>query len=150
MVSTVRNLVWELVRIWALSLAHCSSSWCWRRFHMSSTLVCHGSFSMLMTWCSSQTPWRGVGSMHGRMAWKVKGSMSTRRRPSCWSWVLAMISSRNLASTPVLSALVVSATTPSNAHNACCESTRGTVASQSDGWPTQTMSATGVIARLSQ
>ena len=29
MVSTVRSLVWELMCIRALSLANCSSSWCW-------------------------------------------------------------------------------------------------------------------------
>ena len=53
MVSTVRSLAWELV-----SLAHCSSFWCWRHCHMSSALVYHGSSSMLMTWCSLWTPKR--------------------------------------------------------------------------------------------
>ena len=46
--------------------------------------------------------------------------------------MLAMISSRNLASTPVLSAGVVSAETPSSAHSACCGSTRRAVALLSD------------------
>ena len=111
MVSTVRSLVWELVCIRVLSLAHCSSFWCWRRCHMSSVLVYHGSSSMLMTWCSSQTPKRSVSpsSRRGRLAWKVKGSMSTWRRPSSWFLVMTRMSSRNLASTPVLSAVGVSA-----------------------------------------
>ena len=38
--GTMRSLAWELVCIRALSLAHCSWSWCWRRFHTSSTLLC--------------------------------------------------------------------------------------------------------------
>ena len=37
MVNTVRSLAWEFVCIRALSLAHCSSSWCWKanpcKFH---------------------------------------------------------------------------------------------------------------------
>ena len=37
-VSTMRSLVWELVCITALPLAHCSAS------YLSSTLVCRGSF----------------------------------------------------------------------------------------------------------
>ena len=61
--------------------------------------------------------------------------------------VLAMMSSRNLANSPVLSLVVVSATTPSSAHNACCSSTRCS-ASPSDWWLTQTMSATDVMVRL--
>ena len=35
-------------------------SWCWKHFRVSSTLVCHGSFSTLMTWCSLWTPRRSV------------------------------------------------------------------------------------------
>ena len=46
----------------------------------------------------------------------------------------------NMASTPVLSVVVVSATTPSSAHSACCGSTRSAVATLSEWWPTQTMS----------
>ena len=45
----------------------------------------------------------------GRLAWRIKGSLSTWR-PISRSMVLAMMSSRNLASTPVLSAVVVLAT----------------------------------------
>ena len=48
--STVRNLAWELVCIMTLSLAYCSSPWCGKCVHMSSALVCPGSLSMLMTW----------------------------------------------------------------------------------------------------
>ena len=59
-----------------------------------------------------------------------------------------MVSSRNLTSTPVLSPVVVLATTPSSTHIACCGSTTGAVASLSDWWPTQTMSAAGVMVRL--
>ena len=71
MVSTVRSLAWEFVCIRALSLAHCRTS---------SGLVCHGSFSMLMTWCSLQTPRMSVprSSRHGRLAWKAKGSFWTK------------------------------------------------------------------------
>ena len=38
-----------------------------------------------------------------RLAWKVRGSASTWRRPSSWFLVMAKMSSRNLASIPVLS-----------------------------------------------
>ena len=119
-----------------LPLAHCSSSRWWRRFHMSSALVCHGSFSSLATCCSSQTTRRSVSpsSRHGRQVWKVKSSMSSWRRPSrpsSWFLVLAMLSSRNLASTPVLPALGLSATTQSSAHSACGGSTRSALASLS-------------------
>ena len=76
-----------------LPLAHCSSSRWWRRFHMSSALVCRRSFSSLPTCCSSQTPSRSVSpsSRHGRQVWKVKSSMSTWRRPSSWFLVLAIV-----------------------------------------------------------
>ena len=99
-----------------------------------------------MTWCSLWTPMRSVSpsSRCGRLAWKVKGSVSTWRRPCSWSLVMAMMSSRNLASTPVLSAVVVSPTTPSNAHSVCCGSTRIPVASLSNWLSTQTMSPPGV------
>ena len=134
--STIMSLAWELMCIRTLPLAHCSSSWCWRRFHMSSALVCRGSFSSLTTCCSSQTPRRSVSpsSRHGRQVWKVKSSMSTwirPSRPSSWFLVLAMLSSRNLASTPVLPALGLSATTQSSAHSACGGSTRSALASLS-------------------
>ena len=56
MVNTVRSLAWELVCIRALSLAHCSSSWCWKCCRVSSILVCHGSFSMPMTWTRFLSP----------------------------------------------------------------------------------------------
>ena len=81
------SLAWELVGIRALSLAHCSSSYCWKHCRTSSTLVFDGSFSMLMTWCSSQTSRRSLfpSSRHGRLAWKVKGSMLTWRRPSSYT-----------------------------------------------------------------
>ena len=49
---------------------------------------------------------------------------------------------------PVLSAVVVLATTPFSAHGVCCGSIRCAVASLSDWWPTQTMSANGVMARF--
>ena len=52
-------------------------------------------------------------------------------RPSSWFLVLAMLSSRNLTSTPVLPALGLSATTQSSAHSACGGSTRSAVASLS-------------------
>ena len=127
------SLAWELMCIRTLPLAHCSSSRCWKRFHMSSALVCRGNFSSLTACCSTQTHRRSVSpsSRHGRQVWKVKSSMSTWRRPSrssSWFLVLAMLSSRNLASTPVLPALGLSATTQSSAHSACGGSTRSAVA----------------------
>ena len=141
-----RSIVSEF-GIRTLPFAHCSSSRCsaWRRFHMSSAFVCRGSFSTITTCWSSQTPRRSVSpsSRHGRQVWKVESSMSTWRwpsRPSSLSLLLAMLSSRNLASTHVLTALVVLATTQSSAHRACAGSTRSVVASLSNWWPLQTLS----------
>ena len=62
--------------------------------------------------------------------------------------MMTMVSSRNPASTSVLSAIVVLATTPSSAHRVCCGSTRSAVASLSDWWSTQTMSSPGVRVSL--
>ena len=78
MVSMVRSLAWGLVCIAALSLANCSSSWCWMCLRTSSASACHGSFSlMLMIWCTWQKHWRIVStsSWHGRLAWNVNGSV---------------------------------------------------------------------------
>ena len=44
-VSAIMSLAWEFMCIRTLPLAHCSSSRCWRRFHMSSAFECRGSFS---------------------------------------------------------------------------------------------------------
>ena len=135
---------------WALFLAHCSSSWYWRFFRVGSALVCRGSFSTLMTWCSSRIPRRSVSpsSMRRRLAWKVNVSVSTLGRPSSWSLVLVMMSSRNLSNVPVLSAVVVLAINQSSAHSACRGSTRNAVASLNNWSQAQTMSAAGVMARL--
>ena len=113
-----KEFLWELMCIRVLSLAHCSSFWCWRHFWASSALVYRGSFFMLMTFCLWRAPKTSVspGSRHGKLAWRVKGSMSIWRRPSSWSLVMATMFSRNLASTPVMFAVVVSAATPSCAH----------------------------------
>ena len=121
-VSTVRSLVW----IRTLSLAHCSSSWCWKRFHVDSILIRHGNFLALMTWYSLRTPRVSVSpsSMHGRLAWKLKGPMLLWKIPN----------------SPVLSVVVVSATTPSHICSASCGSTNGTVASLNHWWQTQTIS----------
>ena len=54
MVSAVKNLAWEWMCITALSLAHCSSSWCRKRFHANFLSVCHEN-STLMTWRSLPT-----------------------------------------------------------------------------------------------
>ena len=152
MVNTVRSLAWELVCIRALFSAHCSSSWCWKHCHASSAPVCHGSFSMLMTCCSSQTPRRSVSpslsSRHGRLVWKVKGSVLTWRKPSSWCLVLTWMSYRNQASIPVLSAARVSATTPLSACSASYGSARGTAASLVDWWMPGTTPAPGVKAIL--
>ena len=142
-VSTVR--IWELVCIRALYFAHCSSTWCWKRFRRSSTLVCCGCCSALVTWCSSQTPRRSVsvGSRRGKLVWKVKGIMSTWITSSSWSLMLAMMSYGT-----ALAGVVVSEKTPSSARSASFGSPRGAVASLEDWWPTQTMSAAGVMTRL--
>ena len=105
-------------------LMHCSLLW-WRRFWMRSVLLCHGSLFTLMALCSLQTPRRSVSPSlsHGSLAWKLKGSMQKWRKPSSWSMVLAKMSSRNLASTPVLSAVVMLAAIPFCAHNVGCGST---------------------------
>ena len=58
------------------------------------------------------------------------------------------MSSRNPASTPVLSVVVALATTPSSIYSASRGSTRGAVASLSDCWLIQTTSAPGVITIL--
>ena len=82
-----------LTCIRALSFDYCCSSWCWRHFCGSSVLVSHGSFSTLMTRCLLWTPRRSLSPSWrcGRLAWKVKGSKSTRRRPSSGSPMLAFI-----------------------------------------------------------
>ena len=103
--------------------------------------------------CSLQTHRRSASpsSRHGRPVWKVKSSMSTWRRPSrpsSWFLVLAMLSSRNLASTPVLPALGLSATTQSSAHSACGGSTRSALASLSKQRVTASNYVTGVRVRL--
>ena len=72
----------------------------------------------------------------------------SRRRPRSCSLMLTMMSWRNSASAPVLSAVVVSAATLLSACSASCGSTRGAVASLEDWWPTQSMSAAGVMVRL--
>ena len=46
----------------------------------------------------------------------------------------------------MVSAVVMPAATPSSTHSTGCGSTRGAVASLDDWWPTQTMSAAGVMA----
>ena len=134
-VSTVRSLAWGLECIRALSLAQCSSSWCWKHYCTSSTLIYHGSFSMLMTWCSLWTPRRNVSpdSRHWRLAWNIKDSTAVWRRPSSWSSVLALMFYKNQAGIPVLSAARVLATTPSSARIASCGSTRS-AASGITGW----------------
>ena len=58
------------------------------------------------------------------------------------------MSSRNLASTPVLSAVVALAEIPSCTHSVCCWSTRHAVAYLSDWSKTQTISAPGVRVSL--
>ena len=99
--------------------------------------LCPGSFSMLMTWCSTRTPRRSAfpSSMCRRLAWKVKNSMSTWKRPSSQSPMLALMSSRYMASIPALYVVEVSATTPSSARCASSVSIRGAAASLINWWP---------------
>ena len=57
MVSTVRSLVWEIVRIRVLSLAHSSSFWYWRHSGVSSALCTMGAS---LCW------WPGAHRVHPR------------------------------------------------------------------------------------
>ena len=83
MVNTVRRLAWEFIRV--LSLSHCSSFYCWRRFRVRSALVYQGSFSTLTNGAHRGHP-RGVYLQDQDVeGWKVKGSMSTWRKPNSWS-----------------------------------------------------------------
>ena len=54
--NTAMDLEWDLVCIRALSIAHWSSSWCWKCFQIILSLVYHGSLAMLMTQCWPKTP----------------------------------------------------------------------------------------------
>ena len=112
--------------------------------HESLALVCCGIFATPMTLCSLRTSRRSVSPSvtHGRPAWKVKGPASTRG--SSWSLVLVMMSSRNLASTPVMPAVKVLAITPYSARSECGGPTRNAEASLSYSGPNQTMSAPDV------
>ena len=126
----------------ALSLPYCSySSWYWKRFCVSSGLVCHGSLPMLTTWCFSRTLWRCVFPRlrRGWLAWDVKDSVSTWRST-------VLMSSRNLTSTPVLSATKESVLTPSSDCSAHCWSTQDAMASLVDWWLTKIMLARGLTA----
>ena len=60
--------------------------------------------------------------------------------------MLAWVSSRNQASTSVLSATVESATTPSSFCSPMCDSTRSARASPVDWWPTYNTSASAVVS----
>ena len=93
MISAVRILVWEFMCIRALSFADCSSFRCWKRFPMSSALVCHGGYSILMTLYEAQTPLSVSPSSRrcGRLEWKVKGFLSTWRTSS-WFLMLTKMS----------------------------------------------------------
>ena len=149
MVSTMRSLAWELVCIRALSLAHCSSSWCRKCFRTSFAPMCPGSFSTLMTWCSL---WNNLGnvSLSSRPgAWKAgmesKGlHVNVKKTKLLVSWVL--VSSGTQASSHVQCATVELSTTSLIGLSTNCESTRSAAASLVSFWPTQIMSAPGVAA----
>ena len=99
--STERSLAWELVCTRALSLAHCSSSWCWRCVDVSFALAFFGSFFTLKTWWSSRTPRTvSASSRHGWLVWKVNGPMSIWRRRHPWSVGLVMLSSKKSGKYP--------------------------------------------------
>ena len=100
---------WELVCIRVLSLAHCSSTLCWRRFRLSLALGYHGSLSTLMTWCSSWTPKRGclhwyqtcgkACHLAGKVWGREKEIHYSVWRPRLWqpSWPQAHRSSHEVA-----------------------------------------------------
>ena len=144
MYSNVWSHVWvngqyseELVGIRTLSLAYCSLSWCWKCFHVPHWCAMGPLYLMA---CVSPS------SRPGRLIWKENRSMSTWR-PCFWSPVLALMSLRNLTSTPLLSTAVVLATAPLWVHSASCRSTRGAAASLIQ-WPTPlTKFAPGVTTR---
>ena len=66
---------------------------------------------------------------------KIKGLWVNMKKTKFLVSNIGLDSSRNLASTPVLSVVVVSATTLWSARSLSCESTKGAVASLSDGGP---------------
>ena len=72
-------------------------------------------------------------SRHGRLTWKVKGFMSTRKRPSSWSPVFTLMF-RQVSPYCLLQ----------GCHSASFGSTRNTVAPLNDWSLKQTRSATGV------
>ena len=73
--------------------------------------------------------------LHNWISHTDKMTSILNRGLGVWCWM----PSRKLASTPVLSAVVVSATTPPSAHSRCCGSSRSAVASLSNWWLTETV-----------
>ena len=128
-VYNVVSLAWEWVCIRALLLARCSSSTRWMCFHASSTLVYIDDQVLI-----------GAPRRSGRRTWKVEGPASTWNKINSWFLVLARMSSRNLASTLVLSVTVESPKPLSSAHCTSCGFTRG-AATLVNWWPTQITSA---------
>ena len=90
------------------------------------TALHHGTgseFALIQHWCAVDASlhwWPNAHHRHPRgvylQAQDIKGSKSTWRRPSCLLLMVAMMSKRNPAITPVLSAVVVSAASLSRAH----------------------------------
>ena len=127
---------WKMLWNRALSLAHCSSSWCWKHYPMSSALLWHGSFFMLMTWllitgtseeCISKfKEWKD--GMEGKRL--LANMKKTKFRVSGIDLYVLKKSSKY----PTLFVVVVSVTIPSSVHSACCGSTRGAAASSIDWW----------------
>ena len=137
----------------ALSLDHSSSSWGCRSLRQLLLILVLEALSRQFR---TGVPWElnyaddlvlivdtQEECITKRKAWKAgmksKGSMSTWRRPRSWYLVLAMMSSRNLASSTVLHISVVSATTPCSARIVWYGSTSRAVAQLSDWWPSQTV-----------
>ena len=135
-IISIVSLAWEWVCIRALLLARCSSSSHRMCFLASSTLVYIDDQVLI-----------GAPRRSGRLAWKVEGPASTWKKINSWFLVLARMSSRNLASTPVLSVTVESPKPLSSAHCTSCGFTRG-AATLVNWWPTQITSAPGFVVRL--
>ena len=150
MVSAVRSLAWGLMCTRALSLACCSSSWYWKRFRVSSALLIL-SFFMLMTCYSSQTPRRSVSSSsrRERLAWKIKGPHVNMKMIEFLVPGAGLDLLKKSGKCPCAFCCCGVNSNSIECRNASCGSTRGVVVSLSNWWPTQTVFAPGVMARLS-
>ena len=101
------------------------------------TVMLNIPLALVITW-TIPTQYYTEPQTQGMEGWHGKGRASCQHGeevPGVWCWM----PSRKLASTPVLSAAVVSAATPPSTHSRCCGSSRSAVATQSNWWLTETL-----------